>query len=307
MHPTTRSGMHLMQSMNITKIIVPAAGLGTRLLPLTKALPKEMMPLLDKPALQYILQEGFDSGISSFCIVMNDDKKHIVERYFSKNAQLDALLAQKGQQQLTHDLYALFDSVALSFVPQPKPLGLGHAVLMGSHCINPDEYFGVMLPDDIIDSAIPGMQQLITLAQRYNASVVAVETVSPQAVSSYGIITPKHQLADGVIEIANLVEKPKPENAPSHLGIIGRYILPYRIFDAIEQITPYAQGEIQLTDAISYLLQRGERVIACIMQGTRYDIGSIPGLLHATLSLGLKKEPYHSLIKSSCTQNIIAK
>lgn len=286
--------------MIITKAIIPAAGLGTRLLPLTKALPKEMMPLLDKPALQYIIQEGVDAGIASFCIIMNDNKKNIVEKYFSPDPLLDAMLAQKNKSYLTKDIYALADKATMTFAPQPEPLGLGHAILMGRAFIKEGKYFCVMLPDDIVDSTIPCMHQLIAIAQTYNAAVIAVEEVPADKVSSYGIIAPKETLSHGVIEVAHLVEKPSAQLAPSRLGIIGRYVLPYRIFDAIEAIAPHATGEIQLTDALEYLIKNGERVIACVIQGTRYDIGSIEGLLNATVSFGRKQEPYASIINSPC-------
>lgn len=282
--------------MKITKAIIPAAGLGTRLLPLSKAIPKEMMPLLDKPALQYILEEGSAAGITSFYVIMNDDKKMFVERYFAKNPALDAHLAKTNKN---NTLYTMPSNTSLTFIPQPHPLGLGHAVFMAYPMMQPDEYCAVLLPDDIIEGKTSCIQRMITIAQTYNATVIAVEKVSPEKVSSYGIIAPKNILAENIIEIANVVEKPSKEYAPSHFGIIGRYILPYHIFQAIQSIADQARGEIQLTDAIAYLLEQGERVLAYTIQGNRYDIGSLSGLFEATLSLGLKKEPYTSLIKKT--------
>ena len=267
--------------MKITKAIIPAAGRGTRLLPLSKAIPKEMMPILDKPALQYSIEEATLAGITEFIIIMNDDKKPYVQSYFNDTPY------------------------TITFKPQPEPLGLGHAVLMGKDNINIDEYIAVMLPDDIIDSTTACLAQLITIAQHYNASVIAVEKVNHEQTASYGIIAPKTYHTDSVIEIATLVEKPNPDQAPSHFGIIGRYILPYRIFNAIEAIAPHANGEIQLTDAIAYLLRHGERVMACVIEGTRYDIGSPAGLFNATVSLGAKRELYNKIILRCAQENFI--
>ena len=291
---------HVIQGecMHITKVIIPAAGLGTRLLPLSKALPKEMIPVLDKPAMQYIIQEGLDSGITNFCLIMNKNKQTIVEKYFSHSPKLDALLSEKNRLHLVQDLNKLISLAQFTFVPQPQPLGLGHAVLMGKDFIDKGEYFGVFLPDDLIDSKVPGMAQCIAMAQKYNASVIAVEEVPEEKISSYGIVAPKAVLEDGVVEIERLVEKPNVEDAPSNLGIMGRYVLSNKIFEALEAIAPQAQGEIQLTDAIDYMLQHGERVIAYTIKGTRYDIGSTEGFFNATMQLGQKKEPYASILKS---------
>ena len=266
--------------MEIKKSIIPAAGLGTRFLPYTKSIPKEMLPLLNKPAIQYIAEEGIQSGITEFLIVANEDKKSILD-YFKSNPSLEKFLHEKNKLQLLASVKNIEQQAAFFYVEQAVPLGLGHAILMAQGLIG-HEYFGIQLPDDIIIGAEPGLGQLIHIAQEKKASVIAVQEVPAAKVSSYGIIATKQQLNPDLFEIETLVEKPAPHAAPSRLGIIGRYVLSPRIFDALATLQPGAGGEIQLTDAINSMLQTtDEKVYAIKLKGTRHDIGTPPGWLKA--------------------------
>ncbi len=254
--------------MNIHQAIIPAAGKGTRLLPLTRALPKEMMPIFNRPALEYILEEGYLSGIDEFCIIVTEEKRDIMQRHFHVN-----------KQNQNHISYTL----------QEHPLGLGHAILMGKHILKKEDHFAIFLPDDIIDSPQPTMHTMYQLAQKYQANVIAVETVPNDKISSYGIIKPQAFLEPHVIEIDAVIEKPTPEEAPSNLAIVGRYILPFSLFDILESmVLEKSIGEIQLTPAIQILLERKERFIAYHIDGTRYDIGNILGLHAASIAFGNK-------------------
>ncbi len=281
--------------MNISKAVIPAAGLGTRCLPLSKAVPKEMMPLVDKPAIQYIIEEGIAAGISEFCIIANDDKQAIRD-YFSPNKRLDTFLKEKNLLHLVQDVNDIIGTTQFSYVPQPEPRGLGHAVLMARDFIG-DEYFGVFLPDEIMDSNVPVMGQLIRIAQEYNANVIGVQEVPKEQVSSYGIIGIKEQLGENLYEVSQLIEKPAVEQAPSNLAIIGRYILSPQLFDALAVTKPGAKGEIQLTDAIAHMLQQGEKVLAYKVQANRFDIGNIPGWLRANYYFAKNNPRYASYLK----------
>ena len=281
--------------MNISKAVIPAAGLGTRCLPLSKAVPKEMMPLVDKPAIQYIIEEGKAAGMSEFCIIANDDKQAIRD-YFSPNKRLKTFLKEKNLLHLVQTLNDIIDTTKFSYVPQPEPRGLGHAVLMARDVIG-DEYFGVFLPDEIMDSNVPVMGQLIRIAQQYNANVIGVQEVPKEHVSSYGIIGIKQQLGENLYEVSQLIEKPAVEHAPSNLAIIGRYILSPKLFDALAVTKPGAKGEIQLTDAIAHLLQQGEKVLAYKVQANRFDIGNILGWLQANYYFAKNNPRYAPYLK----------
>ena len=281
--------------MNISKAVIPAAGLGTRCLPLSKAVPKEMLPLLDKPAIQYIVEEGIASGIDEFCIIANDDKKAIRD-YFSHNKKLELFLKEKNLLHLIQNVNDIIDSAQFKYVPQPEPRGLGHAILMARDVIG-DEYFGIFLPDEIMDSEIPVMGQLINIAQQFHANVIAVQEVPEEHVSSYGIIGIKQQIGENLYEVSQLIEKPAVNQAPSNLAIIGRYVLSPKLFDALAVTKPGAKGEIQLTDAIAHMLLQGEKVLAYKVQANRFDIGNIPGWLQANHYFARNNPHYAACVK----------
>ncbi len=285
-------------SMNITKAVIPAAGLGTRFLPFTKAVPKEMLPLVNKPAIQNIVEEGIASGIERFFIIANKDKQVIVD-HFSYDMKLETTLKERNKFHLLESVDKIIHTAQFDYLEQPEPLGLGHAILMAKPVID-NEYFGIFLPDDIIDSEEPGLKQLIQVAQKYHASVIAVMEVPMEQVSSYGVVAYSTQLEDGVYEITKLVEKPPVEQAPSNLAIIGRYVLSPKIFDSLEATTPGAGGEIQLNDGIADMIQKGERVLAYKIKGTRYDIGQPAGWLQANISFAAKDPQYANAIKQWC-------
>ena len=284
--------------MKINKAVIPAAGLGTRFLPYTKAIPKEMLPLLEKPSIQLIVEEGLASNINNFIIIANDDKKAIAQ-HFSHQPKLEADLKTRGKATLLESINNIIDAAHFSFVPQPQALGLGHAVLQAKNAIG-DEYFAVFLPDEIMIGPDPAFAQLARVAQKYNASVIGVLEVPQEKVSSYGIIDIKEQLEDGVFDVAHLVEKPSVDQAPSHFALVGRYILSPRIFASLEKVAPGAGGEIQLTDGIADMMRNGERVIAYVIKTSRYDVGTPLGWLQANIKVGLNHPQFGSAIKDFC-------
>ncbi|PKN03851.1 UTP--glucose-1-phosphate uridylyltransferase [Candidatus Dependentiae bacterium HGW-Dependentiae-1] len=259
-------------SVAVTKVVIPAAGLGTRFLPQTKIIPKEMVPLGNKPAIQHIVEEGIAAGIHDFVIIANNDKQAIFD-HFSPCPTVEKKLADKGKLTLLDSVKKIQENATIHAVEQPEPLGLGHAILQAKHIVG-NEPFGVILPDDIMISDIPAIAQLITSANKYNASVIAVCEVPYDKLSSYGIVAIKQQLEPNLFELNDLVEKPLPEDAPSKFGIIGRYVLSPRIFQALEKTKPGAGGEIQLTDGIKQMMQNGEKVLALKVSGARYDVGN---------------------------------
>ena len=272
--------------MNISTIVIPAAGFGTRFLPFTKAVPKELLPLLNKPALQEIVEEGVHSGVKNFCIIISEEKQAI-KSYFSHNEKLEAALSKTGKSGLLDSINQLIDHCTFSYPVQREMKGLGHAILMAKDCVKED-YFGVMLPDDIIVGDTPCMQQLIEVAQREQATVISVMEVPQEEISAYGSIKIGATINEDIVEVVDIIEKPKPEEAFSNLAIIGRYVLPIAIFKAIETITPQASGEIQLTDAITHLAQNGHKVLAYKIKGKRFDIGRPSGWLAANAYLNQK-------------------
>lgn len=272
--------------MKITKAVIPAAGHGTRFLPWTKAVPKEMLPLLNKPAIQYIVQEIANSGLQN-CIMITAPHKHAIANHFDKAPVLEQFLKEKNKLHLLDELNNLSNSLEFIYINQEDAKGLGHAISLARETIGQD-YFGILLPDDIIVGAQPGIKQLMDIAQKENASVIAVQEVSQENVSAYGVIAIKKQLAPDLFEVSNLIEKPAVEDAPSNLAIIGRYVLSSKIFKALDEVKPSAGGEIQLTDGIAHMLKEGERVLAYKLQGTRYDVGNPAGWLHALIELSKK-------------------
>ncbi|EHP41985.1 UDP-glucose pyrophosphorylase [Cupriavidus basilensis OR16] len=269
----------------VTKAVFPVAGLGTRFLPATKASPKEMLPVVDKPLIQYAVEEAMAAGITEMIFVTGRSKRAI-EDHFDKAYELEAELEAKNKQALLTLVRSIKPShVECFYVRQPEALGLGHAVLCAEKLVG-DAPFAVMLADDLLDGEPPVMKQMVDLYGHYNCSVLGVEEIAPEQSRSYGVVDGR-EWDEGVIKVSDIVEKPAPENAPSNLGVVGRYILTPRIFDHIRNLKPGAGGEFQLTDAIQSLLSQ-EQVLAYRYKGTRYDCGSKLGYLKATVEFALK-------------------
>jgi UTP--glucose-1-phosphate uridylyltransferase len=272
--------------MRIRKAVITAAGWGTRFLPLTRSQPKEMLPVIDKPLIQYSVDEAIGSGIEQVIMVTSMGKRAI-EDYFDRSMELEYFLERKGETELLRKMVEISSLTDICFFRQKEKLGLGHAIFIAKDTIG-SEPFAVMLPDDIIDSKVPGLKQMMEVYERYGSGVVAVEQVPEEDIGKYGIIGSK-QIDKGVYQVLSLAEKPDPREAPSHLGIIGRYILSPRIFDILMHTKPGKNGEIQLTDALGLLLQE-QNLFACEIEGTRYDAGTPLGWLKANVSLALKRE-----------------
>ena len=273
-------------SQKVRKAVFPAAGLGTRFLPATKSSPKEMLALVDKPLIQYVVEEAVASGIESIVIVTGRGKTTI-EDHFDVSFELEKLLEERGKMDLLRETRAISDMARISYVRQREALGLGHAVLQARDCVG-DEPFAVLLSDDIIDSEAPALRQLLDVYEKYDAPVVAVFEVEGEAISRFGVIDGE-EVEPGVYKIRDMVEKPPAAEAPSNLAIIGRYILTPDIFDEISQTRPGAIGEIQITDAMRSLLKK-RPFYAVRFKGTRYDAGDKLGFLIATVELALKHE-----------------
>jgi UTP--glucose-1-phosphate uridylyltransferase len=272
----------------IKKAVIPAAGLGTRFLPVTKAQPKEMLPIIDTPVIQYVVQECVDSGIEDILIISGKGKRSI-EDHFDKNFELESRLQEKEDEVLYTQLRHIESMANIHFIRQKELNGLGDAIYHARfHCGH--EPFAVLLGDTIIDSVIPVTQQLIDAYEQYSQTVIAVETVPPENVSRYGIVG-GDKLSDRVIRLNQLVEKPGRKQAPSNMAIAGRYVLTPAIFRALEK-TPRGKGnEIQLTDALQILLKE-EGIIASLIEGKRYDIGNKMDFLKTTVEFALKRKEF---------------
>ena len=268
----------------IRKAVFPAAGLGTRFLPATKASPKEMLPLVDKPLIQYGVEEAVDSGVEEVVIITGRGKRAI-EDHFDVSFELEYELREKKKLKLLEEVERISDMVAFSYIRQKKALGLGHAVLCSEPVVD-GEPFAVILSDDIIDSRVPVTRQMIKVYEKYRDPVIAICEVPRDSVSSYGVID-AIEVEEGVYQIRDLVEKPPVEKAPSNLAIIGRYILTPDIFDALRKTKPGKGGEIQLTDALRVLMEE-RPIYAYKFKGTRYDAGDKIGFLKATVEFALK-------------------
>ena len=269
----------------IGKAVFPVAGLGTRFLPATKASPKEMLPVVDKPLIQYAAEEAEDAGATQLVFVTGRHKRSI-EDHFDKAYELESELKAAGKDKLLQIVQTILpDRVSCIYVRQAEALGLGHAVLCAKSVIG-DEPFAIILADDLIRSEGMGVcEQMAEVHERTGASVLSVEEVPPNETDKYGIVETERQ-ADGTLRVTSIVEKPAPKDAPSNLAVVGRYLLTPTIFQKLEETTPGAGGEIQLTDAIAALLQ-DEMVIAHPFEGKRYDCGSKEGYLEATVELAL--------------------
>jgi len=271
--------------MQIRKAVFPAAGLGTRFLPATKAMPKEMLPLVDKPVIQYVVEEAKDSGIQNIIMITGRGKRAI-EDHFDISVELEVVLRGKKETSLLEEIQRISNLVSFCYIRQKEPLGLGHAVLCAKDAVG-GEPFAVLLGDDVINAEVPCLQQLINIFNRYQCSVVALEEVLPEETSSYGIIK-ANKLEDDLYEILDLVEKPPPDKAPSNLAIIGRYILMPEIFGHLENTPPDHRGEIQLTNGMRRLLSE-QRILGYRFQGKRFDAGNKLGFLKATVEYALSR------------------
>ena len=272
--------------MKVRKAIIPAAGLGTRFLPATKAQPKEMLPIVDKPTIQYIIEEAVASGIEEVLIITGRNKKSI-EDHFDKSVELEMELEKSGKQEMLEMVRGISDMVDIHYIRQKEPRGLGHAI----HCAKSfvgNEPFAVMLGDDVVESQVPCLKQLINCFNEYKTTILGVQTVEPENVNKYGIVDGLH-IEDRVYKVKRLVEKPSVEEAPSNVAILGRYIITPQIFEILENTKPGKGNEIQLTDALEELIKH-EAMYAYDFEGKRYDVGDKLGFLQATVEFALKRE-----------------
>jgi UTP--glucose-1-phosphate uridylyltransferase len=269
----------------IKKAVIPAAGLGTRFLPATKAQPKEMLPIVDKPTIQYIIEEAVQSGIEDIIIVTGRNKRAI-EDHFDKSVELELLLEKTNKHEMLEIVQNISNLVDIHYVRQKEPLGLGHAVLCAKKFIG-NEPFAVLLGDDIVDSEVPALKQMINEYNEVQASILGCNEVPRSETNKYGIVDYSEQIGD-LYKVKSLVEKPAIEEAPSTQAIVGRYILTPAIFTMLEQIGPDKKGEIQLTDAIDRLLEK-ESIYSYILKGKRYDVGDKFGFLQATIDYALQR------------------
>ena len=276
----------------IRKAVFPAAGLGTRFLPASKAIPKEMIPLVDKPVIQYGVEEAVASGCHDIIIVTSRGKSAI-EDHFDIDFELEKALEAKGKTALLDVVRRVAGMAKLSYTRQNEARGLGHAVLMARELVG-DEPFAVILPDDIIDSSVPCVKQMIDVYNETGCSVLATQVVEGQAISAYGVLDVKPvegEWRGRLFEVRDLVEKPKLKDAPSNLAIIGRYVLTPAIFDCLASITPGALGELQLTDGLKALLKK-EKIYGFTFEGNRHDAGDKLGFLKATVEFALQREEF---------------
>ncbi|MBV8834610.1 MAG: UTP--glucose-1-phosphate uridylyltransferase GalU [Acidobacteriaceae bacterium] len=286
----------------VRKAVFPAAGLGTRFLPATKASPKEMLPIVDKPLIQYGVEEAMHSGIQNIIIVTGRGKSSI-EDHFDVSFELEQLLESKNKSDMLSMVRAISDMIDVSYVRQKEALGLGHAVLRAKELVG-HEPFAVILSDDIIASETPCVRQLLDVYEYYGASVLALMEVPSDQISAYGVVDAEAVLDNGrenrLFRIRNMVEKPKPADAPSNLAIIGRYVLTPEIFECVESIEPGSGGEIQLTDALKYML-RNRPIYGLKFEGKRYDAGDKLGFLKATVEFALDRhdlgQPFREYLK----------
>ena len=270
---------------NIKKAIIPAAGLGTRFLPATKAQAKEMLPIVDKPTLQYIIEEAIESGIEEILIVTGRNKKSI-EDHFDRSVELELELEQKGKTAMLEMVQDISNMVNIHYIRQKEPKGLGHAIHCAKSFIG-NEPFAVLLGDDIVDAETPCLKQMIDAYDEYKTTVLGVQEVAKENVDKYGILDVKH-IEDRVYKVKDMVEKPSIEEAPSNIAILGRYIITPEIFNILENQAPGKGGEIQLTDALQTLATK-EAIYAYNFEGRRYDVGDKLGFLEATVDFALKR------------------
>jgi len=270
----------------LKKAVIPVAGLGTRLLPATKSQPKEMLPVVDKPAVQYVVEEAKNSGIKSILFITGRGKRAI-EDYFDYSVELEKELEEKGKKELLDVVRNISNMISIFYVRQKQPKGLGDAIYHARGFIN-DEPFGVLLADDIIDSDVPCLKQMMDLYKEHSGIILGVMRVPKEDTSLYGIVEGK-EISNGLYEVLNLVEKPGPMDTPSNIAIVGRYILTPSIFESLEKTEPGKSGEVQITDAIKNLLGK-EKVYAYEFEGKRFDVGEKLGYLKANVAFALKRK-----------------
>ena len=275
--------------MKITKAVIPAAGLGTRFLPATKAQPKEMLPIVDKPTIQYIIEEAVNSGITDILIITGRNKRAI-EDHFDRSIELELELERKNKDELLKEIKAISDLVNIQYVRQQTPKGLGHAVLCAKNFVG-NEPFAVLLGDDIVDAEEPCLKQLMNVFEEKGETVLGVQKVAREDVNKYGIVSGE-EVSEHIHRVKTLVEKPDVEIAPSNIAILGRYIITPDIFPILEQTEPGAGLEIQLTDALKELAKK-KAVYAYEFSGCRYDVGDKLGFLKATVEMALKRQDLH--------------
>ena len=282
------------EHMKVKKAVIPAAGLGTRMLPATKAVPKEMLPIVDKPAIQYVIEEAVESGIEDILVITNRSKS-AMEDYFDYAPELESSLSRSGKTNEFEIVRQVADMANICFIRQRETNGLGHAVGRAKSFVG-NEPFAVLLPDDIMVSNIPVTKQLIDAAEKYGASAVGVQRVSPEAISKYCSleVTP---IQDGIYKVTDMVEKPTPQEVFSDFAILGRYVLTSDIFSLIEKTAPGFGGEIQLTDALRALCQSSD-MVAVDFEGKRYDMGNLPGYIEATIDFALSHPAVSDWLKS---------
>ncbi|VYU31737.1 UTP--glucose-1-phosphate uridylyltransferase GalU [Clostridium tertium] len=272
--------------MKVRKAIIPAAGLGTRFLPATKAQPKEMLPIVDKPTIQYIIEEAVASGIEEILIITGRNKK-CIEDHFDKSVELEMELEKNHKEDLLELVRDISDMVDIHYIRQKEPKGLGHAILCARAFVG-NEPFAVLLGDDVVDSEVPCLKQLMDCYKEYKTSILGVQTVNKEDVNKYGIVDGIH-IEDRVYKVKKLVEKPAVEEAPSNVAILGRYIITPQIFEVLKNTAPGKGGEIQLTDALQTLID-SEAMYAYNFEGRRYDVGDKLGFLQATVEFALKRD-----------------
>jgi UTP--glucose-1-phosphate uridylyltransferase len=284
-----RSGQERRKISKVRKAVFPAAGLGTRFLPATKAQPKEMLPLVDKPIIQYGVEEALAAGCDQIIIITGRGKSAI-EDHFDVSYELEKMLEEKGKTDLLKIVRQISDMIFVSYVRQKEALGLGHAVLTARELVG-EEPFAVLLADDVIDAEVPALKQMMDIYDQKHCSVIATQVVEGPAISSYGVLKAKEVSGSGgkLFEVLDMVEKPKQSEAPSNLAVIGRYILTPAVFETLSETKPGSGGELQLTDGIRGLLQR-EKVYAFVYEGRRHDTGDKLGFLKATVEFALKRD-----------------
>ena len=283
-----------MSKQSLKTAVLPVAGLGSRFLPITKSIPKEMLPIIDKPLIEFAIEEAIDAGIEKIVFVTSHTKKAL-EDYFSINSELEKRLIESNKENLIEKIHPkYFDKVEFSYVFQEEPNGLGHAILQAKDLVD-DEFFGVILADDLLVNEIGCLSQLLDIHHENNSSVLGVFAADPEKISNYGVI-------DGVLDgdsykLNNIIEKPKVEEAPSNLAVFGRYILSKEIFNHLENTNPGVNGEIQLTDAIKSLIKK-DAVRAAEIMGKRFDCGSKEGYISAIIDRSLSIEKYKDALKN---------
>jgi UTP--glucose-1-phosphate uridylyltransferase len=278
--------MCAMPQREVTKAVIPAAGLGTRFLPATKAQPKEMLPVVDKPAIQYVVEEAVRAGIDDILIITGRGKRSL-EDHFDRNFELEYYLEQKGKMHDLGEIQALAEMADIHYVRQGEPLGLGHAVSVARKHVG-DNPFAVLLGDDIMDRRSTVLDDMIATYQQYGRSVIALSEFPREEISSYGCVKPE-SVTDQLVRVLDIVEKPQPAEAPSNLAVMGRYVFTPQIFEVLDQVQPGVGGEIQLTDAIAMLLV-DQTVYGFVFSEGRYDIGKKLDYLRATVELALDRD-----------------